>query len=87
MHGNCSHDSVIYTNHSVICTDCGLERPMYENEMDYSQTLTSAPLTRCYDRRDRWIAIVKKVVGLHGGPTPNTKVWEFLHKNKEHFHY
>ena len=53
--------------------------------MDYSQSLTSAPLTRCYSRCDRWIAIVKKVVGIHGGPTPTKKVWRYLHKRKDTF--
>ena len=85
MNHECKHHNVVHTNHSVVCTDCGLERNIFENYMDYSQSLTSAPLTRCYSRCDRWIAIVKKVVGIHGGPTPTKKVWQYLHKRKDTF--
>ena len=85
MNYECTHETVVHTSHSVVCCECGLERPIYENYMDYSQSLTSAPLTRCYSRCDRWIAIVKKVVGIHGGPTSTKKVWEFLHKYKGSF--
>ena len=79
----CSHDQVFYTEHSsIVCANCGIERRVLANTMDYKRSLTSAPLCRFYNRHDRWCTLVKKVCGIHNGPQANDPVWEYLEANK-----
>ena len=82
----CSHATTVTTDYSVICTCCGLERPLLINVMDYPTSQSSAPLTRLYNRGDRWTSIVKKIVGIHSGPSNSDPVWKYLEKHKDSFH-
>ena len=79
----CSHPKTVSTEYSVICTHCGVERPIIVNTMDYPQSISSAPLSRLYNRCDRWLSIVKKVVGIHSGPSSSDPVWKYLEKHKQ----
>ena len=81
----CSHAQTVTTDYSIICTTCGLERPIVVNIMDYPQSLCSAPLTRLYNRCDRWTCIVKKVTGVHTGPCNTDPIWKHLEEHKDSF--
>ena len=81
----CTHATTVNTEYSTICTCCGLERPLLINVMDYPTSQTSAPLTRLYNRGDRWTSIVKKIVGVHSGPNNSDPVWKYLEKHKDSF--
>ena len=81
----CSHSNTVATDYSVICTCCGLERPLLVNIMDYPTSQSSAPLTRLYNRGDRWTSIVKKIVGIHSGPNNSDPVWKYLEDHKDSF--
>ena len=79
----CTHETVFYTEHSsIVCANCGIERRVLANIMDYKRSLTSAPLCRFYNRHDRWCTLVKKVCGIHNGPQVSDPVWEYLEGKK-----
>ena len=82
----CSHANTVMTDYSIICTTCGLERPVVISNVDYHQSMCSAPLTRLYNRGDRWTCITKKVMGVHSGPSNTDPIWKHLEKHKDSLH-
>lgn len=83
MTWTCPHTHTIFSEYStIVCEDCGLERPYLCNVMDYKTSLTSAPLNRCYNRYDRWNCLVKKICGIHVGPPISDPVWGYLESKK-----
>ena len=75
----CENTSVVITNeHTMVCTNCGIERPVLVNSPDYNTYITTGPLMRSYSRPERWNTLVKKVCGLHCGPPMVDPVWEYL---------
>ena len=80
---HCDHQICVYTEYStVVCTVCGKERPVLVYTPDYHSIVNSAPLVRYYSRKDRWIALIKKVLGIHSGPPTTDPVWEYLSSRK-----
>ena len=80
---DCDHENCVYTEYSsVVCTDCGIEKPVLVYTPDYQSIVNSAPLVRYYSRNDRWTALIKKVLGIHSGPPITDPVWDYLNSRK-----
>ena len=70
----CSH-SWMFTDHSKVCRDCGLERLVLRMDRYWKH---SAPLNRGYDRSGRFKVKLDKLFGLHTGPPFADPIWEQL---------
>ena len=80
---SCEHHHCVHTQYSsIVCIDCGVEKPILTYTPDYQSMVNSAPLVRYYSRKDRWIALIKKVLGIHSGPPVADPVWEYLSARK-----
>ena len=79
----CDHQNCVYTEYStIVCTDCGIEKQLMVYKPDYQSMVNSAPLVRYYSRNDRWVALIKKVLGIHSGPPVADPVWGYLNSRK-----
>jgi hypothetical protein len=78
----CNHD-YIYTDHSKVCTECGVETPVLRLDT-YSKC--SAPLNRGYDRGCRFRIKLMKLFGMHSGPKYEDPVWKMLHAIQDELH-
>ena len=79
---NCKHLNFVITEHETkVCVDCGCEQAILINNSSYSAHMRSAPLCRLYSRPDRWVTLLKKIVGLHSGPPVEDPAWTWLREN------
>ena len=80
---SCEHPNTVITcADTVVCVSCGLERPILLNTPDYHTHIQTAPLARFYSRPDRWNTLLKKIVGIHSGPSIIDPIWAYLKSNK-----
>ena len=74
----CKHIFVHFPSVKV-CTACGTaERVLCLDTFN----LNSAPLYRGYNRRSRFSLKVRKLLGLHGGPSYEDPVWKYLNSQR-----
>ena len=74
----CEHEYVFFSCLKV-CTACGItERVLCLDTFN----LNSAPLYRGYNRRARFSLKVRKLLGLHGGPSYEDPVWTYLNRQR-----
>jgi len=76
----CNCDAyILMTTHSRICTGCGCEVPYVTPQI---QTFQEHP--RCsivaspYSRKQRFVLLLRKVLGVDAGPGLHDKVWGVL---------
>lgn len=75
----CKHLNTLLTQQdTIVCTDCGVEKPVLLNNPSYHTHLQTAPLARFYSRPHRWFTLLKKVVGIHSGPNVKDPIWSYL---------
>ena len=75
---NCN-GSVIVTLFSHICTECGSEVPFVSPQI---QTFHEQPrcgiVTSPYSRKQRFIILLRKILGVDNGPRHKDRVWRVL---------
>lgn len=76
----CTHQ-YLFTNFSQICTICGIETPILNLDV---YNVYSAPMTKNYDRGQRFKLKVEKLLLLHSGPKSSEPVWRVLEEHVEH---
>ena len=74
------HCLLVTDQDTVVCKKCGVERAILVNTPTFHTHMRTAPLTRFYSRPDRWLTLLKKVVGIHSGPSSNDPMWDHLRK-------
>ena len=73
----CLHQQSIHTNHSRICSDCGVENIFLK--MD-TYNIFSAPILKSYDRTQRFLVKLDKLLLIHSGPNIKDPIWAVLKK-------
>ena len=76
----CVHQLLVTDQDTVVCQKCGVERSILVNTPTFHTHMRTAPLTRFYSRPDRWLTLLRKVVGIHSGPSSHDPMWDHLRK-------
>ena len=73
----CQH-ILVTTSHSEICTKCGKENQLLKLD---TYNVYSAPISKSYDRRQRFFIKVDKLLLIHSGPKEKDAIWKALEGN------
>ena len=70
---------IVVTSHSRICTECGREvRYVSPQIQAYQDSPRCSIVATPYSRKQRFLQLLRKVLGVDAGPPVNDKVWRVL---------
>ena len=78
----CPHiHTVLTSDDTLVCTECGSEKRILMNFPSYSTHMRTGPLNRQYSRPDRWTTLLRKILGMHSGPGTDDPIWNHLREH------
>ena len=75
----CDPAMFLHTSYTVICATCGAETPFVTPKIQtYNDNSSSSIVVSPYCRKQRFVNMLRKLLGVDSGPPRNDKVWRVL---------
>ena len=75
----CDSQQLLYTSHSVICSECGTETLTVSPAIQtFAQNLNTSIVVTPYCRKQRFVTMLRKLLCVDTGPPVSDKVWKIL---------